>query len=231
MTRIACAATAALLLLAPAAGAAQSGVRIELTPRVGYYAPQDRVGAVAPAGRIWYVELERIEPTASLEASARISWAGSPLSARVHGLVALPSDVSGRFTCYPGLACPEVLMLTTAEATIWAAVADMVFSPLESSPMRPFLALGAGVKRYSFSWPDAAVLVEAGTYSENGVALHAGVGLEVSLAGAPLRLEVSDYWSPEGRGLRGPDPDQVAEPRRSAQHDLAVSLGWSVIRF
>jgi hypothetical protein len=124
-----------------------------------------------------------------------------------------------------------VLLTTTAEAIIWAGVADILLTPFTWSAVSPFVALGAGFKRYEFSRPEPAVLVEAGEYAESAIALHVGVGVEASLLGAPLRLEVSDYWSGEGRGLRGTFPDQVSEPRRKAQHDLAISLGWSILRF
>jgi hypothetical protein len=221
--------TVATLLLLPGLLSAQA-VRLEFTPRVGYYAPLGDVGAAAPANGTWYLDLDRIKPTASLQLGLGVSRPGSPLSARVHGLMALESHADGRFECYPGLACPSILMNTTAEATIWAAVADLVVTPFDGR-LRPFAALGAGVKRHSFAWPETAIFVESGEYSESALALHGGVGFELELAGAPLRLEVSDYWSAEGKGLQGTDANQVSRPRRQARHDLAVSLGWSIVRF
>jgi len=226
------ATVAAAVLLLPSLAVAQSSLRLELTPGIGYYAPRNDLGAAAPAGGAWYLRLERIDPTVFLGASAQLDLPGSDLGLRLQGIVAWPSDAEGFFACHPGLGCPDVLLRTTAEVTVMAALADAVYSPFESrSPVRPFIALGAGVKRYSYSWPEPAVLLDAGDYSEAGLALHVGAGFDLVLAGAPLRLEVGDYWSDEVRRPWATDIAWSARPRRNAQHDLAVSLGWSVLRF
>ena len=220
-----------LAVLSAQSVVAQSTVRFDVTPRVGYYAGLKELGTAAPAGESWLLSLDRKEPTMSLEMSARLAFPSSRVSARLLGLIALPSEAHGEFTCHPGTACPAVFLGANAQVTVWSAVADLMYSPFSrESRARPFALLGAGLKRYSFSWGEPSTLVQAGNYTESGLALHAGLGLELDVIGVPIRVEASDYWSPEGK-LLAAGRNGAPDARRAAQHDLSFTLGWTLLRF
>lgn len=219
-------------LLFAAAARAQSPLRIEVVPRAAMYLPRNELGPAAPAGGAWFLHLERMDAAPAFEMEVRVLPAGSPLSLRLVGLATLPAEAPGFFNCYPGLACPAVLLESTAEVSVLGAAADLVWSPLgAASPVRPFLLLGAGVKRYHYSWPAPAVLVEAGEDAESAFAAHAGAGLEFAVLGQSIRVEVADWWSGEGAAI-GDDPGVAgfSAPRRRQQHDVAVSIGWRLLR-
>ena len=222
---------AVLLALSAQSIVAQSAVRFDVTPRVGYYAGLNELGAAAPASENWLLVLDRKEPTMSLEMSARLALPGSRFSTRVLGLIALPSEAHGQFMCHPGTACPSIFLGADAQVTVWSAVADLIYSPFSrESRARPFALVGAGAKRYSFSWGEPVTLVQSGDYAESGVALHAGLGLELDVIGVPIRVEASDYWSPAGRVLAA-GRNGAPDARRAAQHDLSITLGWQLLRF
>jgi hypothetical protein len=123
----------------------QSAVRFDVTPRVGYYASLNELGVAAPVGESWLLSLDRKEPTMSLEMSARLAFPSSRLSGRVLGLIALPSETHGEFTCHPGAACPAVFLEANAQVTVWSAVADLMYSPFSREARAcPFALLGAG---------------------------------------------------------------------------------------
>lgn len=84
----------------------------------------------------------------------------------------------------------------------------------------PFVALGVGILRYHFSWPGADQI------SENTFGLHASIGSDVEIAGAPLRLEINDWWAAKGDPLEGSIGAGGPSLRRAAQHELTISLGW-----
>jgi hypothetical protein len=154
------------------------------------------------------------------------------VSTRVSGLFVLPSNVAGEFRCGPGQACPDVLLPVEADASVLAVVADVMVSPFPAHRVRPYTALGAGLKRYAFSWPDAPAMVQAGEHTETALTLRAGLGVEVDLAATRLHAEVADVWS--GRGpvvASDPQGRPGAGLRRRAQHDIALSLGVQLLRF
>jgi len=221
------------LLAAPAMARAQSPVRIDVIARAAAYVPGGRLGGVARAGGPWYVRLDRADAAPAFELQASIRLPAWPVSLRVVGLASLPADVDGIFDCYPGLACPAILLESAAEVRVLGAVADLVWAPLAAvAPVRPFLALGAGVKQYRFSWPAPEVLVESGRHTESAFAAHAAVGIELGLIGQVFRIEAADWWTGRGAPI-GDDPDLTgfAAPRRRAQHDLVVGIGWRMLRF
>jgi hypothetical protein len=219
--------------LEPASVAAQAPLRFEVVPRAGMLAPMREIGPAARAGGPWYLRLERADAAPAFEMEIRVSGPGSRLAARLVGLATLPADVSGFFDCYPGLACPAVLLPSAAEAAVLAAAVDVLYSPLRGvQAIRPFAALGVGVKRYRITWPDAAVLVRGGEHSESTPTVRAGAGVEFAVLGQSVRAEVADWWSPEGRKIsEDPGLPGLSAPRRRAQHDIAVSLGWRLLRF
>jgi hypothetical protein len=220
-----------LVILAARQVVAQSPVRFDVTPRVGYYAGLNELGLAAPAGESWLLSLGRKEPTMSVEMSARLALPSPRLSARVLGLVALPSEAHGGFSCHPGAPCPAIALPADAQVTVLSAVADLMYAPFSrEARARPFALLGAGVKRYNYSWSGSGALVQAGEHNESGLALHAGLGLELDVIGVPIRVEASDYWSPAGKVLAS-GRNGAPDARRGAQHDLSFTLGWRLLRF
>jgi len=222
---------AGVLALVPALSQAQERVRfLEITPRAGLYAPTRDIGPAAPGEGPWYLQLEQVDPSLTIELSAQARWPSARVQTRISGLHALPSSVSGEFQCGPGQVCPSVLLPVHAEVSVLAAVADIIVSPFAGQRVRPYTALGAGIKRYGFSWGDAPVFMTAGSHSETSFTLHAGIGVEVVIGANHFRVEIADYWS--GRGpVVAPAGAGIDALRRGAQHDLGFSLGWRLLRF
>jgi hypothetical protein len=222
----------AALVLSPAPLFAQGSVHVEFIPQVGLYAPLNDAGAVAPTGTAWFLQLERMEPAMSFGAAVQLSWPSARLGTRFSGLATLESSAPGFFDCYPGLACPAVLLTSRADVSVFAALGDLLFSPLGSqSWVNPYLLLGAGAKHYRYSWPDAAVLVPGGSHDATLFALHGGFGLSIPIGQSALRAEVSDLWSPNAPSIRPSGDPGALSARGRAQHDLSVSLGWALFRF
>ena len=231
----------AAALLLPAAAAGQQDWRIEIMPRVGVYSPQSELGTTAVAEGPWNLRLGRLEAVPAFELLAQVGLPGGRWAVRASALATTASKATGYFDCGPGFACPSVLLPSKAATTVLAGVLDLVVAPFErGGAVRPFALLGAGAKRYAYTWQDAVVLVPGGHDTETTLAVHAGVGVDVDLLGAPLRLEVADYWSPRGRSI-GKLPPGTTDidrspgltylPRREAQHDLVIVLGYRLALF
>jgi hypothetical protein len=226
------------LLLAPAMVGAQS--RVGLTPRIGLFAATRDLGPAAPASSVWYLHLERPEPTVAFQLTADAAWPGARVNTRLVALATLRARSAGVFNCYPELACPSILLRSErAEVSTQMALLDVVYSPIRAgAPLRPYAVAGAGVKRYHYRWPDALTLVTAGDDIELAPTLNVGLGTSLVILGASLRAEVADYWSPESdnadryRILASSGAFQPSSAlRRRAQHDLVASLGWQILRF
>lgn len=210
--------------------------RFEVTARAGMLFPLNELGAVAPSGDAWHLRLARADATPTFEVAARAAWPGSFIGTRIVGSWAVPTDASGFFNCNPGFACPAVLLPRDAEVGMQSLVGDLIISPLERNDrIRPWAALGAGIRRYDYSWNDGN-LINAGSHSETSLALHAGLGMSLDLPFGALQLEVADYWTPESGAVvpiavpaSGGSTGSV--PRRDAQHDIVLNLGWRLIRF
>jgi len=124
-----------------------------------------------------------------------------------------------------------VLLESSADVSVVAGLADVVWSPRIDAGVRPYALAGFGLKRYAYEWPDAATLVGAGSHSETGAALHLGVGATFDLFGGSFRAEAGDIWSGQGSELGTATGGGADLPRRNAQHDISVTLGWRVLRF
>jgi hypothetical protein len=225
-------AIAGLVSLIPAVLQAQERVRFDISPRAGLYVPTGAIGPAARGAGPWYLRLDQADPSLTVELSAQARWPGARVQTRVSGLYALPSSVPGEFQCSPGQACPAVLLPVDAEVSVIAAVADVIVSPMAGERVQPYAALGAGVKRYGYSWDDAMVFMTAGAHSETSFTLHAGLGVEVGVGANHFRLEIGDFWN--GRGpvvASGTNGTSMIALRRRAQHDIGVSLGYQLLRF
>ncbi|MCI0434371.1 MAG: hypothetical protein L0271_12145 [Gemmatimonadetes bacterium] len=146
-------------------------------------------------------------------------------------LYALPSQASGQFECYPGQACPSILLRSDADITILSGIAAAVWSLRGRGFVRPYLVAGAGFKRYRYEWQDAVTFVEAGEHSETPVAVHGGLGATFHVGGATLWLEAGAFWTPEGGVLESEGNDRLFTVGRRPQHDLSVVAGWRLLRF
>jgi hypothetical protein len=220
---------AALVAATPAV--AQSPHRFQVAPRAGIYAPLNAIGPAARAGGPWFLDLDRADPAPSLDISAEAGWPGAHYRTRISALVTLPAKVTGEFHCFGDAVCPAVFIAADAEVSVMAFAGDLVYFPMRlDRAIRPYSILGGGIKRYEFSWAEPATLLDPSSETETTLALHAGVGLDIDVFGTAFRLEVADYWSPEGSRL---DSGSAASPavRRRAQHDLDIALGWQLLRF
>jgi len=220
------------LTLFPTSVRAQEGRRFRFVPQVGWVLPQRELGAVAPAGAVRYLELGKTDPTPALGAAVEVPGPISALGLRVSGVALLPAGASGFFDCYPGLACPAVLLEGDADVWALAATADLLFSPFRGRGVRPTVIAGYGLRRYAYDWAAPPVLVQAGSHRETTHAVRAGLGLSADLLGGSFRLEAVDLWSPRGDRIRPAGPSgQLSAPGRRSQHDLLLSLGWVLLRF
>ena len=226
----------ATVLVAPPA-TAQSIGSFELTPFVGTFAPRNAVGPAAPAGGAWFLRLERVEPTVSLGVSALTKWTPQ-LAARLTLQSVLPSHAEGTFDCRPGTACPSVLLRSRTKVSTQMAVADLLFTPLDiQRSVRPFVSAGGGLRRDHYSWSDAEVLVGGGKHSARSLTTRTSLGADVALPRSSLRVALEHFWTPEGRPLYDAPIDAPTleqgngSPRRGAQRDLAVTVGWRLLPF
>ena len=223
-------AALALLLLAAPGAAQQAG--FELTARAGVLFAGGTRGPVAPAAPGWLLELAAADATPAVELAATLPIPSRSFSVRVLGMATRSATAEGRFTCYPGLACPALLMETKADVSLRAAVADVLLRPTSVLGLEPFVALGAGVKQFRYDWPAASNFVQAGDNTETLYGVHAGAGFSFGLFGGRFEAEVADYWNAEGRafGVGEADPSNLGT-RHKSEHDVAVSLGWRLLRF
>lgn len=221
-----------LLVALPLPLQAQSPIRLEITPHVGYFAPRDDIGAVMRVSDANVLVLRRIDPGPSIGATAELTWPTEVVRTRVTGLVTASRDADGEFTCMTNVPCLAIFIGANASARIAAAVADVVVGPRGSALVRPYALFGAGVKRYSFSWDVASPSPVGGSHAENVLAVHGGIGIEWDVLGSTIRAEVSDYWSPAAGDIQPAEGSgALAVAGRQAQHDISITIGYQLFRF
>ncbi len=226
-----------LVLSSPAL--AQDGRRFELSPQFGVQVPMNPIGPAAPTETAWYLDLERPDAAPSFGVTASVTWPGRWVGARVSAGYTLPSDVHGIFNCYPGLACPSILLESDANVESLTLIVDALLYPLARfAKVRPYIVTGLGVRRFRYEWPEAFTFVTAGSHAETRPVVNGGLGVAVDLLGASLHLELTDAWSPEGDGAggfrlqtAGPVSHHPQDLPSRAQHVIGVSLGVRVLRF
>lgn len=225
--------SSAIVLAAVVSGTvtAQDVHRVEVVAGLGVYAPARSIGAAAPSG-VWYLDVAQPGSGAAIDVSALFAWPGSALRTRIAGMAMLPVHAGGRMVCYPGVECPLALMAEPdVEVSVMAAVVDIVFTPFHASnAVRPYAAIGVGLKHQRVSWtqnPPPA----SGTHAETPATVHLGVGLGTRIMGIEVRAEVSDYWTGKRDGLAlQADPQQSVSPDRPARHDLMFAVGVRLFR-
>ncbi len=216
----------------PGRTAAQEGVRVTVSPHVGVVAPQRDIGGAAPAEGAWFRQLGRVESAPSLGLAGELEWPASPVAVRATALHTAGASARGFFHCYPGLACPSILLPAEPDVGILAVVADAVWRLRRTGQVRPYGLIGAGVKRYAYTWPDAVALVDAGSHTETSPTVHVGAGVTIDLGRTAFWLELGDLWSGSGGDI-GPGLGVPAQPApgRGAQHDLRFTVGWRLLHF
>ena len=222
-----------LATLAPATLAAQSR-RLDVIPGAGFHSPREALGAAALIGPGWFVTFGEAESSAAFAAAAEVTRPGHSLGARLSGFVTMPAAAHASFRCRPGLSCPDVIVESESEITTANLFADLVYDLWNSGRIRPWLAAGAGLRRYNISWEAPAVLLDTGSHSETIPALHVAVGTDIRVGPGAVRAEIGAFWSANGARVPPAENPLGTAPTvagRAAQRDFLVSLGWRVLRF
>ena len=210
---------------------AQGAPKYELVVSAGLHIPVNPIGPAAQASPAWYLDLERVDPALALSASARVNWSKS-VATRFALQWVVPSRAEGMFRCRPGTACPDVLLPTSADVSVQTAMLDIIVTPLHVHPsVRPYVALGGGIRRDHYEWRNAAVLVEGGEHSTSSMAFRAGLGVDVAVFGSALRLEIEDLRRPSGAFIYDSPSGDLPSPRPRGQHDIGLTLGWRLLSF
>ena len=204
-------AAAAALSSAPLA-AQVPGISLELVPKVGFYTPATDLQAAADAaGEI----VDDRGGSLALGLALDIGAALSPLNVRVGFDYVTASEFTYADTTGADLEA-------NGEQTMLAIAGDVILRPIPKLLIvQPYLLAGAGVKRYDFSFADAAEgsdVEEAFPESQTDFTVHAGLGVDLGLGPVALVAELSDYVSwYEAEGGES-----------EMQHDLFIMAGLRV---
>ena len=196
---------------APAA-AQVPGLDVQLVPKVGFYSPvTDLQAAADAAGEIVDDRGGSLAFGLALDLGVPLS----PLNVRVGFDYVTASEFTYADTTGADLEA-------NGEQTMLAIAGDVILRPIPKLLIvQPYLLAGAGVKRYDFSFADAADgsdVEEAFPESETDFTVHAGLGLDLGIGPIALVAELSDYVS--WYDAEGGDSEM--------QHDLFVMAGVRV---
>ena len=175
-----------LLVAAPLAG---QGLSVDLVPKVGFYSPADDLEAAADAaGEIVDDRGGSLAVGLALDLGVPLS----PLNVRVGFDYVTASEFTYADTTGADLEA-------TGEQTMLAITGDVILRPIPKLLIvQPYFLAGAGVKRYDFSFADAAEgsdIEEAFPESETDFTVHAGLGVDLGIGPIALVAELSDYVS------------------------------------
>ena len=213
--KVVAAALAGIALQSAPAAAQIPGLEVSLVPKVGFYSPAtDLQTAADAAGEI----VDDRGGSLALGLALDLGVPLSPLNVRV----GFDYVTASEFT-YADDSDPMTAFETTGEQTMLAIAGDVVLRPIPKLLIvQPYLLAGAGVKRYDFSFPEAAEsndADEAFPDDATDFTVHAGIGLDVGLGPIALVAELSDYVSwYEAEGADGSE----------MQHDLFLMAGLRV---
>ena len=196
---------------APAA-AQVPGLDVQLVPKVGFYSPvTDLQAAADAAGEI----VDDRGGSLAIGLALDLGVPLSPLNVRVGFDYVTASEFTYADTTGADLEA-------NGEQTMLAIAGDVILRPIPKLLIvQPYLLAGAGVKRYDFSFADAADgsdVEEAFPESETDFTVHAGLGLDLGIGPIALVAELSDYVS--WYDAEGGDSEM--------QHDLFVMAGVRV---
>lgn len=203
----------ALMVLAGPAAAQVPGLEVQLVPKVGFYSPAaDLEAAADAAGEI----VDDRGGSLALGLALDLGVPLSPLNVRI----GFDYVTASEFT-YADTTGADVE--ANGEQTMLAIAGDVILRPIPKLLIvQPYLLAGAGVKRYDFSFADAAAgsdVEDAFPESETDFTVHAGIGLDAGIGPVALVAELSDYVSwYEAEGAEGSE----------MQHDLFIMAGVRV---
>ena len=193
----------AVALLAPAAAGAQSFPTLHVQAAGGWYDP---IQSLPP------LPGEPGSVAASLSAGPAV---GVSVETPLAGPVAVRAGWLHAFTTLETGNDAEAR--DRSRAPVDVLVADLVLRAPALGPVRPYLLVGTGVKRYSFSssglTAEQAAALDEGTSATAG---HLGVGVAVDAGRAMIALEAGDFTNRFGSS-DGAAGAGIGE----RQHDLA----------
>jgi hypothetical protein len=221
----------ALCLATFGMGHSQETWTLDLTPQIGYFRTANDFGPATPVSQSLYLSIREVDPTVSLGLQADLALPLDGLALTFRGMATLPSAVEGGLGCLPGYYClPEMPTVESEMRTLGGAV-GLLYRPWSGSgPIRPFVTAGVGLNQERHTWSRQENGFLPGTgQSETSKVFLAGIGFDLNLRSIPLRLEITDVWTPEGDempGSLGPNFSSAWPPRRASRHDLNISVGW-----
>lgn len=185
---------------------------LDLLPSIGYLAPAQSLGTTLQNGDIAGATL-RHAPLVGLAAELRTPV---PFLALRGGLLYARPDLAVSHAENQARLTPASLLISTL---------DLVLRAPRLGPVRPYLLLGGGRKRYDFKSSTGAddEAVYSGVSSDPTI--HLGIGARWDFFGRlGATLEASDYSSEFRRNEISPSGVRDS----SWQHDLNVSAGLSI---
>ncbi len=208
--------------------------------RIKYLAPIFLGLAVAPSAQAQRIELLPLSgiyrPLQSLPLVADGNDRfGSKLGSGIAVGLAVEARLIGPFGARATVlrVAPDLLVYDEPEpreapARVNILAADLVVSGPRISLARPYLLLGTGTKRYSFSAASlgGAAAAEYGPNRRSSTG-HIGAGVRSDFGRVGASLEMSDYTS-TFRSASEPGSEASAASSSARQHDLVYSLGLRI---
>jgi hypothetical protein len=190
----------------------QAAGQLRLIPQAGLYVPMTDLGRVQNAAGA--ADIAKKESTLGLGLSLELGNSQAT-SYRLNGMYGTSSDVpvsrAGCTTC-------------AARSTVAVVTGSVVMRPLPTIILvRPYLQVGAGLKRYDFDEEDArAEGLDAFVNDQNQLTGQLGIGFELNVALLRVFLEVSDFISRVDVGA------EDAEQEGDLQHDFIITIGLPI---
>ena len=172
-------------LLCLGLAARSASAQVKLVPQVGAFSSDVSIGEFQAAGG--RVDLGAQEGTVALGVVLQIGLPILP-DLRASVLYAPNSTITlGGPGCAAGCG--------SAEGARMAITGALIFHPLPLPVVHPYLLIGGGVKQFSFNTDDADPSVGGALVDHSKVTAHLGVGVDVTLGGIGIRVELSDLVS------------------------------------
>lgn len=220
---IAAVATALIASFGPEALAAQvPGSAVRISPVAGWYQPTQNLGSVAEAGAD---NILSTESSVMLGVTVEAPVPGSSIGLRGQILFAPTSGLSTRrFTGFEpcGTSCERATYThdPLTSGSVLLGVVDAVVRGPRVAMIRPYAAIGGGLRRYDFERASLSpAFAEALTGDATRFVAHVGIGVVAAVGRAEISVEAGDYL---GRYTVG---DPSGESTDSMQHDFGITAG------
>ena len=205
-TRMVVSAVLTVFFLLPSAATAQSSsIGIEARAGVGLGSETLGFTTSVPQGQF---NLADVTAAPMLGLGLVLPVVGPGIRPQLRVSYLLPVDVAGNWIpCDPGLACPDIYLPLDAQADRWQATVGAEFPLAASSlPLRPYVRVGVGLRRYGFSWKQIGAetdnfLLRAGSTGETDLMAGLGLGAAVSMGAFELSFEGAADLSSFGPGV------------------------------